>query len=415
MGAALFPSFIETGIAGASRPESLPVSHRMGSLLPGGKDSGKSLIIVVLQGGVSHFDTFDPKTDRDVQGLFKRIRTKADGVYLTDQLPRMAKRMDKVLLLRNLFHTYTDHWAGTSFYLTGSPELNPKKESVQLSPFIELSQYFTRMESPDAGYVVMHHRDNSSYEGVSVMPYAGLHLHHPDTLYAPRNETLGRFVSPITAISDPARFAKMVKLSDQFDSGPTSPVGHTVERSAAIRRVALLRLQGELGRSFDLRQEPIAVREKYGTTGFGDELLIARRMVERGARVVVANHGNYDFHEDIHGIKHKTLLARLDQGISALIDDIHSRTLPVVVAVISEFGRTPRINRDRGRDHWPDSNSMLLFGHGIEPGLVGATGNNGVIIGPAIDAGRVGEFLLNLIGFARWIIETNERVPTLTI
>lgn len=147
----------------------------------------------------------------------------------------------------------------------------------------------------------------------------------------------------------------------------------------------------------------------------GNQLLTARKLVEEGIRVVVAEHGHYDHHKDAE-IHLSRLLPPFDQATSALHDDVMARGLNVVVVVVSEFGRTTRVNRDLGREHWPYSNSMLLFGQGIPRGeVLGAVRPNGEIFGQAsaLRADYLAETFLRMLGFERVNVRTGQIFPFL--
>ena len=140
-------------------------------------------------------------------------------------------------------------------------------------------------------------------------------------------------------------------------------------------------------------------------------------MIQNGARVVVCNDGDYDTHARVQENLSRLFL-RLDRGLSALFEEVEKYNLPVVVAVVTEFGRTPKVGGNTGREHWPNAFSILLNGEGIEGGrFIGETNNDGLIKGDALNANHLGETLLNTIGYARLQMRngliTNERMPSL--
>jgi hypothetical protein len=437
----LFPAFIDKASA-TTQPLNVQAPHYIAPITANGRDPGTSLILIVLQGGASHFDTFDPRepnTDAQTKGPFDRISTNARGIYITEPFQRLSKLMDKVSVVRNLYHDNSDHTNATSLMFTGSPEkINQSdfySDSRHTSPLTEFSEHLSRTGSSEIGYVVLHNNNGMLYQNrdgdVLERPFAGVNSRDQQTMFIPY--TNGEYHSPFDGDTNLPRYRERRGLLVALESTSTTITpseSPAMDRFMTVRELAHSRLDGNFRTAFNLNLEPARVRDKYGRNPFGEGLLLARRMVQRGARVAVVTDGNYDHHTHIEQNLMR-LLPRLDQGLSALIEEKEMLDLPIVIGVVSEFGRTPRLNNGSaafrfsttyppGRDHWSASNTMLLAGEGIEGGqVIGETQNNGSIRGNALDARLVGETLLNKIGFARYVmrgtVRTNERFPSLQI
>lgn len=426
----LFPGFLDkTASATTTNGPTVTQPHYIRPIAGGARDPGKSLILIVLQGGASHFDTFDPRTpgtDSSIKGPFERIETSARGIYITEPFQRLSRLIDKVKVVRNLYHNDSGHPSATSLMLTGDPSVNPPAsdfytDSRYPSPLKELTTHLFNTGNPVSDYVVLHHAELPVPNNITPFewPLSGTNARTQGTLYSSYNHQRQEFPNPFSGTLDPVRFRERETLLDAFNDSAFFPPSESATRFDALQRQARARLNGNLRHAFNLSTVPAPIRDKYGRNQFGDMLLMAKKLVEAGSRVVVVNVGHFDHHYII-GTHLGRLLPPLDRALSALIQEIEMLDLPIVGAVVSEFGRTPRVNSSQGRDHWPNSNSMLLFGQGIEGGeIIGQTRNDGIIQGNALDASLVGESLLRKIGFARYVmratVRTNEEFPHLNI
>jgi hypothetical protein len=358
--------------------------------IPGRKSSGsgnrhKSVIMVYLAGGLAHQDTFDLKPDapEGIRGEFKPIATKLPGVEIGELLPLTAACMDKLAVIRSVVGQLDEHSSFQSVagfpmgiaQREGKPHFGSVISRVQgpvdpvVPPFIDL-------------FPVMQHRPyNSPGSGYLGQAYRAARMEGDDLALLRRPEGISG-----------DRFDNRRRLLDQFDAfrDRADDVGNAVDGMNNFYQKAFTVLTSDkLAKALDLSHENPKLRDRYGVGSskhlgdgapmWNDQLLIARRLVEAGARCVTVAYGFWD----THGNNFKWLRDRLplfDKGISALVEDIHARGLDqdVTVVVWGEFGRTPKINKDAGRDHWARVNSAILAGGGMKVGqVIGSTDRTG--------------------------------------
>jgi hypothetical protein len=373
-------SFLHIGglaLGGLTLPQLLRAEERSG------RRSQRSVIMVYLSGGLAHQDTFDlkPNAPAEVRGEFKPIPTKVPGIQIGELLPRLAASMDKLILVRSLTGLIDEH---SSFQnLTGFPMNTARREGRP-----HLGSVIAKVQGPADPVVppfvdlfpTMQHKPYNS-------PGAGL---------------LGRAASPMKLDGEDLAVMKLQGVSaeqmserrqlleqvDALHGGEASGLDTYYQRAFDVLT------SSKLVEALDVNREPVAVRERYGRGSpkhlgdgapmWNDQLLMARRLVEAGARCVTVAYGFWD----THGGNFKYLKEHLplfDQGISALIEDVYERGLDreVTVVVWGEFGRTPKINKDAGRDHWSRVNGALLAGGGMRTGQV--IGSTDAIAGEARD------------------------------
>ncbi|HEV7222138.1 MAG TPA: DUF1501 domain-containing protein [Pirellulales bacterium] len=384
-------SFLQIGglaAGGLSLPRLLQAEETAGAWR-----SHKAVIMVYLTGGLAHQDSFDlkPEAPDEVRGEFKPIDTRLPGVQICELLPKLAGMMDKLAVVRSVVGLRDEH---SSFQnLTGYPmdvakrEGRPNFGSVvarlqgsgedAVPPFVDL-------------FPVMQHRPyNSPGPGMLGNAYGGVTAHGEDVA----NMKLREISSD--------QLANRRRLLDGFDRFRRDVDSLEVDKlDTAYRRAFDVLTSSKLLEAMNLDREDAAVRERYGHGSpkhqgdgaplFNDHLLVARRLVEAGARCVTVGYGFWDTHGNNFGHLKKNL-PQFDQGISALVEDIHQRGLDrdVSVVVWGEFGRTPKINKDAGRDHWAPVNSALLAGGGLRTGqVIGSTDKLG-----AYAAGRPVHYL----------------------
>jgi hypothetical protein len=359
-------------MGGLSLPALLRAEERKGV-----RRSHKSVIMVYLSGGLAHQDTFDlkPAAPPEVRGEFKPIASNVPGIQVGELLPRMAKVMDRVAVIRSIHGLIDEHSSWQS--VTGFPMNVAKREG-----------------RPNFGSVVG--RIQGSTDHV-MPPYVDLFPTMQHTPYnIPSAGMLGRGFNGVKIDSEdvtvmrprgtPAELADRRKLLGDVDGLRQAVDGAEVRgMDTCYERAFDVLSSSKLLTALDVEREPVAVRDRYGRGSsrhlgdgapmWNDQLLMARRLVEAGARVVTVAYGFWD----THGGNFKYLRQHLplfDQGISALVEDIYQRGLDrdVTVVVWGEFGRTPKINKDAGRDHWARANSALLFGGGMRVGqVIGST------------------------------------------
>ena len=340
----------------------------------------KSVILVYLGGGLSHHDSFDLKPDaaEEIRGKYKSIPTNVPGTRIGELLPRMAKTMDKVCLVRSGTHENDHHETATNWVLSGRFG----------SPFGDY---------PAMGAVVAH---ETGFAGL-VPPYVAIPRNPSFTWELGKSAFLGGRYESFKA-GDPNQ--KDYKVRDLSLSQPTTPRAVARRKSllAAVdhlageikgndqiatydefqQKAAEMVLSSEAQAAFDIEKETPVLRDDYGRTEFGQSCLMARRLVERGVRFVTVNFGGWDHHAKIFESLDKKL-PMFDQGFSALINDLAQRGLlqETLVVVLGEFGRTPKVNKDAGRDHWGKAASLLFAGAGVRGGkVVGATDRDGAFV-----------------------------------
>ena len=341
-----------------------------------------SAILIWLGGGPSHIDTFDPKPDAplEIRGNFKAINTNAPGIQLAEPLSRTARVMDKLCVVRSVTSPTAAHEIGTHYMLTGflplpgfavpsygavtSHLLGPRSA---LPPYISIQQPGSEM---GAGFL-----------GASLNPFC------PGGDPANPNFQV-RDLNPPTSISqekaDRRRALREVvdNAFRQHERG--SDTAKAVD--SFYNRAYTLLSSSEARAAFDLKQEKDELRNAYGRNNFGQSLLLSRRLVEAGVRFSTVSLGGWDNHSNIFHALGDGHLPMFDQSFATFISDMSQRGLleRTLVVVMGEFGRTPIINRDAGRDHYSRVFSLLLAGGGIMGGMAyGASDSRG--LEPAAD------------------------------
>ena len=370
-----------------------------------GRGRAKSIILVFLTGGPSHIDTFDPKPDSpaEIRGDFTTIPTAIPGVRFSEYLPGFAKRMNQFALVRSMSHKNASHLPGTHWMMTGTP-----------MPGIPISQGIDKIRSrndwPCYGAGIDYHFPRTDgipnavhlptylIEGPLLWPgqYAGCMgaRHDPwqirddpnnpnfriENLSPPEGfalERLGRRRSLLDAVNE-----QQDRLSNLAE---TQPLSDTQKNAFALLTAS------KFTHAFRVDQEPAQLRDRYGRHMFGQSLLLARRLVESGVRMVQANMGivqTWDTHVNNWVVLRDRLLPAVDKGVSALMDDLKDRGMldDTLVIVTGEFGRTPKISTLAGqtlpgRDHWCEAFSSLFAGAGVQGGqVIGSTDASGAYV-----------------------------------
>lgn len=337
-------------------------------------------IFVWLDGGPSHYETFDPKPDApsEIRGEFKSIPTSVPGVHFSEVMPKLAKGFDKFTVIRSIAHRQNNHGAGNHYLMTGRPTPVP----VGCGAFVTYH--------PSYGSVVSHFRGADkglpAYVSTPRMSRSGgpnfLGAEHAPFIIANDPNSEGFRVRDVSVPKDIAegRAVSRTALRESLDR-----LKRITDKAADDPAVAFddYYAQGfdlinspEAQAAFDISKEPEKIRETYGRNDFGQRLLMARRLTEVGVPFVTVYYGGWDDHRDLFKNFKKDKADRVDTGVSALIEDLHQRGSleNTMVFVLGEFGRTPKINKDAGRDHWSFAMSVLAAGGGIPGGqIVGAT------------------------------------------
>jgi hypothetical protein len=383
------------GLLGLTLPDLLRQEARATS--PQRRRRAQGVILVWLGGGPSTIDMWDLKPDGPdgIRGEFRPIRTRAAGIQVCEHLPRLAGVMDRCTLVRSLHHSIPEHGSGDIFIQTGHPPAPlfqyPSLGSLAaylLPPNRGIPPYF-RFAQPGAVVSV----SRAGYLGGAYNPCVVEHTGSPNADPRFPIESAAQFRLEGVALPQgftAAQLRDRARLRNQFDARfralDHADLPATLDRfhQEALDILGSPRVR----QAFDLSREPRAGREAYGRNLFGQTLLAARRLIEAGARCVHVNaqvpgsaaSSTWDTHSDNFRALRTSLLPWLDQGLAALVADLGARGLldSTLVYCVGEFGRTPRINNQAGRDHWPRSMAALLAGGGLRAGYVhGRTNRTG--------------------------------------
>jgi hypothetical protein len=380
------------GLFGLSLPNLLRAAERNGQR----KAKAKAVIFLHQYGGPSHHDTFDmkPHAPAEIRGEYKPIPSSLPGLTVCEHLPRMARVMDKCSLIRTLTHTMKNHNSAGYYSLTGhAPPTDDQRLRDALELFPAYGSIVDKLAPARAGmptFVAYPHviRDGSitpgqhaSFLGKMHDPlFVGLDPNSPDfqlpELSLPGNLTLQRVQN---------RREVLRLIDQQTDLLEFSATARGID--AHYEKALSMLTSPRVRKAFDLTAEPAAVRDKYGRTTYGQGCLLARRLVEAGARFVTVYFaqfiggctGGWDTHgfngKPMYPILKNYLLPITDQVVPTLLEDLEERGLldQTLVVWMGEFGRTPRINALAGRDHWPQCYPALLAGGGVKRGCVYGT------------------------------------------
>ena len=348
------------------------------------RSRAKSLIIVFCTGAISHHDTFDMKPDAplEIRGEFNPIQTPIPGTVICEHLPKLASRAHKYALIRSLSHKDNNHLMSTHHVLTG-----------HLQPGAFFDKVASRDDWPcySAGCEYLRPRTDGIPSGVNLPTFL---MSSPLTWPGQHAGFLGPMYDPWQIVGDPssAEFrVDALTLAQEIDAvrleQRRSLLSRLDQTAAVSRDAAACRMNedqklafsmlssGKLSQAFEMHREPSSVRDTYGRHPFGQSLLLARRLVEAGVPIVQANMGpvqNWDSHQAIFSTLKGRLLSPLDQAVAALLDDLESsgRLADTMVILLGEFGRTPKINKEGGRDHWGPCFTGLFAGAGVQGGKV---------------------------------------------
>ncbi len=381
-------SFLQVGMGGllggsafrglAAAPNGAP-----GEAGAGSSAVAKSCILIWLDGGPTHYETFDPKpmAPSEIRGEFDQIATKTPGMMFSEHMVKLAGISDKFSILRSICHEQGNHGAGNHYMMTGAPPRIP----VGCGAFVSFH--------PSMGSVTAHLRGGQD----GLPAYFSL----PSMTRSGGPNFLGAQYAPFVVPDDPNGGSFRVRdvalpigvEQDRFDRRQT--VRRNVDQLVRIPEAAAadpvraldeyygqsrdLMLSAQAQAAFNIHAEDPKVRDMYGRNSFGQRALLARRLAEAGVPFIVLNEGGWDHHADLFKTC-RTRLPTLDATVAALIADLDQRGLldSTIVTVLGEFGRTPKINPGAGRDHWSQAMSVLMAGAKIPGGLcLGATDRQG--------------------------------------
>lgn len=355
-------------LAGAAAMAS-PVTYFTNALLANASDMRKrhkACIMLWMGGGPSSMDIWDLKPGAATGGPFKQISTSANGVAICEYMPLMAKQMHNMAVVRSMSTREADHMRGRYYMHTGYVP-NPNVEHPSYGSVIshELADQVTSLDIPP--FV--------SVGGGSVGPgFLGM-------TWAPFVVDSNGNIRNLDMGIDPSRIGQRLEMLATLENGFIAQKrGGAAEEHAKIIHKTVKLMTSKQMDAFKVSKEPKEVQEKYGTTGFAKGCLMARRLVEAGVPFVEVDLGGWDNHTDIFPTLQNQKLPELDMAMSALISDLEDRGLldDTVIVWMGEFGRTPNINGNGGRDHWARSWSVVVGGGGFKRGIaVGETSSDG--------------------------------------
>jgi hypothetical protein len=369
---------IRAGLAGvASLTEVLALRAR--DVQPGQTPRDTAVILVLQEGGASQLETWDPKPDADdsIRGEFGAIATRVPGVRFSEVLPRQANIMDKLTVLRSVHHSSTQHSSSvhlikTGYYCRAESEIN---EMPSMGSYVARIRGANRAGMPPYALLYAGTRyDGGHFLGHGYNPFLIRSTPDNPAMQIPPGLTL------LDGITD-EQWRDRRRLLAKFDTAR-----RVLDTRAGADSMSHFRQQAyemvtnpHAQRAFNLDAEPAPIRNRYGRNVVGERLLLARRLVEHGITWVTVGTFDWDHHIALWDDMRRDA-PRFDQGVAALIEDLHMRGLQekVLVVVLGEFGRTPRfefIGRNKpGRDHWGAAMSVLLAGGGLRGGqVIGAT------------------------------------------
>lgn len=331
--------------------------------------TARNVIYLYMTGGMSHLDTFDPKPDNaDVMGLTKTINTKVAGIRLSENIPLIARQADKLAIIRGMVSNQGAHEQGNYFMHTSYT----LRSSIRHPAMGAWMQKFQDRGNPSLpGSVMIGNDSRHPGAGFFESRYSPLMINDPESGIS--NVRVNQWFTQ-------ERFESRLDVAKQLDRSFASKYDlKNVRAYSDMYDDAVKMMKSNELKAFDLDDEPGALREKYGRDRFGQGCLLARRLVEHGVRFVEVTFGSWDTH-NANFTRVPDLCEELDAGMSTLLSDLESRGLlnETLVVLTTEFGRTPDINANDGRDHHPAGFTCVLAGGGIRGGQVhGATDARG--------------------------------------
>ncbi|MGB7345247.1 MAG: DUF1501 domain-containing protein [Pirellulaceae bacterium] len=368
------------GLSGALRAQ----ANATESLLLGsGKRQADACILVWMDGGPSHYETFDPKPEApaEIRGSYGTIATQTPGIQFSQPMQRLAAMTDDLAIVRSIRHDQGNHGAGNHYMMTGAPPRIP----VGCGAFVSFHPSLGSVVSKEVGaphgipaYFSIPSMSRSGGPNFLGSRYAPFVV--PDSpnssSFRVRDVTIPKSLSEERFDSRQEirqRVDRMMRINDAAAGDPTLAVDQFYEQSLQIIS------SPEAQAAFDIHKESDAVRDAYGRDQFGQRALLARRLVGAGVPFVTLYHGGWDHHEKIFEAL-DTKLPPFEASVAALIADLKQQGMleRTLVVVLGEFGRTPKINERGGRDHWSNAMSVLFAGGGTRGGqVIGATDKQG--------------------------------------
>jgi Protein of unknown function (DUF1501) len=355
------------GFAGLTLADVLRLRAEQSARGEAAKDT--SVILIWKGGGPSHIDTWDlkPEAPAEYRGEFKPIKTNVGGIEISEHLPLSAKQMDKFSILRSVTHGDAGHESASHFLLTGYKPTNdiPSNEMPSYGSIVAKERGPRTPGLPAYMAVPSAPRSTAAaYLGVAFNPFA-VGADPNDSRFSVKNLTLPNGISM-------ARLENRKNLLQTVDTlkRDVDQTGLMAGFDAFTRKAFEIVTSTAAQHAFDIGNEDIKTRDLYGRSTLGQSMLLARRLVEAGVTFVTVNAGGWDTHANNFEALKKKKLPEFDQAWAGLMRDMDQRGLMknTLVLVWGEFGRTPRVNKDAGRDHWPGAMSVVLAGGGLKMG-----------------------------------------------
>jgi uncharacterized protein (DUF1501 family) len=349
------------GLGALALPDLLRARARAADSGSDAKD--RSVIWLWLSGGPTHVETFDPKmtAPSEYRSVTGEVATSIPGVTVGGTFPEMAKVVDRMALVRSFAHTNSGHGGGTHFVMTGYDNRNIDNGGLPTRPSI--GSIVSRVRGPNnrkTGMPTFVRQNGIGSDGPAFLGAA----------YAPFDPR-GQARKNMSLVVDKTRLADRRALLKGLDK-----VNREVDRSGLMEGLDSFEQQAfnlvlsQSQQAFDLKYEDPRVVERYGP-GLGQQLLTARRLCEAGCGFVTVNYGGWDMHGKIKDALTKRA-PQLDHAVAALVEDMSQRGLmdDILLVITGEFGRTPKVNRNAGRDHWAPLTTLALAGGGLRMGQV---------------------------------------------
>ena len=338
------------------------LAHAAEATAPTGK--AKRVIFLSMNGAMSHLDTLDPKPGAKSQGETQAGRTRVPGVLLSDKLPKLSYLMNGIALVRSMTTETGAHEQGRYIMQTSYKPLN----SIRHPGLGAWANHVLGKQNPNLpGNVLI--GSAAGHPGAGFLPAAQAPVPVGDPAVGLENTHSPSYLSE-------DQFRVRMSLTNQFDAKfKGSTKSHLIDAYDQTYREAVRLMGSSELKAFEISEEPEAVRELYGKNKLGQACLLARRLVERDVRFVEVDYGSWDHHADLYA-RLPEMVSELDNALGALLRDLATKRMldEVLVVLTTEFGRTPSLNENAGRDHHPGVFSSLLCGAGIHGG--GAYGSS---------------------------------------
>ena len=403
--------FIQAGLLGGL---GLTLSAALQRQALGGVNSrAKSVILVWLQGGVSHHDTLDPKpfAPSDIRGEFQSISTRLPGVRVGEQLPLIAANLDKFAVIRSVTHAEAAHERG-SMYMVEGRRPGPGANGAQASGNPQLGTIVAHEQGPRNGlpaFVSIPGNDfTSRFTGHGYLPAGCAEFRGYQAASLQPNKQ-----------QPPEKFQERLGLLDAIRQRDQHNLGSNAWDEFELQARDIIH-SGAGGKAFEIDSEPDSIKQLYGIGGQGGEkgkyALIARRLIEAGTRYVTIGRHSWDHHSNIFPMLRKRLPS-MDLALSGLVLDLEQRGMldETLVVYMTEYGRTPKVNADGGRDHWPNAFSIAFAGAGIKTGQVlGSSDEQGArVTERPVSPEEIAATILHLVGInPRKVIPKPDGRPT---